>query len=172
MSLKEIFSQTNWQVIVVKPIVGASAFNIIRIKKSETEDGQKALKLLLQQNDCLIQPLMKEIFEGEISMIFLGKKFSHAIIKLPREDEFRVQIELGGTEELTNLSPELIKQGQKIINAVEGNLLYTRVDGIVRDGKFLLMELELIEPELWFRYYPEAANVLARAIKAKLEHED
>ena|SRR3989338_8148788 len=165
LSLKEIFSQTNWQVIVVKPIVGASAFNIIRIKKSETEDGQKALKLLLQQNDCLIQPLMKEIFEGEISMIFLGKKFSHAIIKLPREDEFRVQIELGGTEELTNLSPELIKQGQKIINAVEGNLLYSRVDGIVRDRKFLLMELELVEPHLFFDLHPPSALQFAQVFQ-------
>ncbi|KKS45187.1 hypothetical protein A2781_03180 [Candidatus Gottesmanbacteria bacterium RIFCSPHIGHO2_01_FULL_42_27] len=156
-TLKKYFSDFNCQELIVKPTIGASAYKINRFLVSEAEIRLKDFQQMLTQTDCLIQPLMKEIFEGEISMIFLGKKFSHAILKQPRQDEFRVQIELGGTEELTNLSPELIKQGQKIIDSIKGNLLYARVDGIIHDGKFMLMELELVEPHLFLDLYPPSA---------------
>jgi len=157
LSLKEIFSQTNWQEIVVKPTVGGMAEGIFWVAKDHALRKQKEFSALLKHNNCLIQPLIPEIYGGEISMIFFGKEFSHAVIKRPRHREFRVNYRFGGTFKKIDLSADVIDQGQKIIDSIKGKLLYARVDGIIRYGKFLLMELELVEPHLFLDLYPPAA---------------
>jgi hypothetical protein len=47
--------------------------------------------------------------------------------------------------------------------------LYARVDGIMRGDEFLLMELELIEPNLFLELRDGSAGILANAILRRLE---
>jgi hypothetical protein len=54
---------------------------------------------------------------------------------------------------------------QNIVKTFGGDLLYARVDGILKDGNFLLMELELIEPDLYFDYAPDAKKRYIEAIE-------
>jgi len=102
---------------------------------------------------------------GEWSFVFFDKKFSHAVLKRAKAGDFRVQNNFGGTVE-TNLKPPqgLTKQAQKIVENVEEDLLYARVDGVEVEGEFCLMELELIEPVLFLENNKSAAQKLAAAI--------
>jgi hypothetical protein len=88
---------------------------------------------------------------GEWSLVFLGSAFSHAVCKRPRDGDFRVQPLLGGTA---------TPPGQRS--------LYARVDGIERDGRLMVMELECIEPQLHLRSHPGAVERLAEAVSRAL----
>lgn len=94
---------------------------------------------------------------------------THGVRKLPKEGDFRVQDDHGGRWEPIEPSAELVAFAQRAIAACEPAPAYGRVD-IVRgnDGAWQLMELELIEPELWLRTHPEAARRLADVIARRL----
>ena len=117
---------------VVKPAVSATAH-----------------RTLLFDYDVLIQPYVPEIEAGELSLVFLGRAFSHAVRKRPRPGEFRVQPDFGGSVERAEVSAELIAQAERIAATLGDAWLYARVDGVVRDGRLLLMELEATEPSLF-----------------------
>ena len=100
----------------------------------------------------LVQPFLEAInTEGEWSLVFYGGEYSHAVLKRPRQDDFRVQQAHGGTASVREPSTDVIDQARKVLAAAGQQTLYARVDGCVVDGKFVLMELELIEPDLFLR---------------------
>ncbi len=169
VNLKQIMEENNFQEVVVKPIIGASAYNIWSSTKEEADQKQTDLDEMVSKTDMLIQPLVKEIqIEGEWSFVFIGGKYSHSILKKPKEDDFRVQRRYGGTSEKGNPSQDLIKQAEKIAQLIEGEPLYARVDAVNIGGKLTLMELELIEPALFFSLDPGSAiKFVEAAIKLK-----
>jgi hypothetical protein len=112
---------------------------------------------------------MEEIrSQGEWEFVFFHKKFSHAVIKMAKEGEFRVQDMYGGSSIKKDPPPVLLAQAQRIVDSVKSPVLYTRVDGLEINAKFLLMELELIEPTLYLQDDPLAAGRFAAAIQKVL----
>lgn len=97
--------------------------------------------------------------------MFFGSQYSHAVLKRPSPGDFRVQPHLGGTLIPADPGPSLIRQAAAIAAAVEADLLYARVDAIERAGQLLLMELELIEPDLFFTEHPQATARFADAFE-------
>jgi hypothetical protein len=85
-------------------------------------------------------------------MIFFNGKFSHAVVKKPKDGDFRVQRQYGGKYELFTPGNDLLATAEKIIAQVPQQLLYARVDGVMIKNDFHLMELELIEPDLYFEF--------------------
>lgn len=147
--------------VVVKPVVSASSWNTWRCSLGDfSGEVRRRLDDLLDGTDVMIQEFMPEIAtEGEWSLIFFGERFSHAVRKYPREGDFRVQDELGGRYCLEpNPPPALVRQASDVLGTIEHPLLYARVDGIVRSGKLVVMELELLEPSLFFDVVPAAAK--------------
>jgi glutathione synthase/RimK-type ligase-like ATP-grasp enzyme len=150
LNLKEIFQNEEWNKAVVKPAVSGGGYKTHLISDENISEGQKILDDLLNETDVLLQKFAPEISTaGEWSLIFFNKKYSHAVLKLPKENDFRVQSQHGGTYHLKEAPEEIIIQASKIIDTVDDDLLYARVDGVVVDGEFSLMELELIEPDLF-----------------------
>lgn len=94
------------------------------------------------------RPEIKEL--GETSFIFFDGKFSHAVNKKPVENDFRVQIQYGGKYTLIEPNTDLLLQAELVLSKIPEKLLYARVDGIVIENKLHLMEIELIEPDLYF----------------------
>ncbi len=139
--------------VVMKPTVSASAWNTWRcsLKEFSNNDRQK-LNHLLANTNVMVQEYMPEIeVDGEWSLMFFGKEFSHAVRKYPVAGDFRVQEELGGRYGLEpDPQADLIRQASDVLKIINEPLLYARIDGIVRAGKFILMELELLEPSLFF----------------------
>ena len=103
--------------------------------------------------------------EGEISLIMIVGKYTHAVKKIAKKGDFRVQDDHGGSVEEYNATKAEIDFAEKCIKNCPYFPIYARVD-IVYDNNNLpsLSELELIEPELWFRNYPKAAKYLAEGI--------
>jgi hypothetical protein len=90
------------------------------------------------------------------------------VLKRPAAGDYRVQWEFGGSADTRKPSRKLIVDAERVLAAVPGDPLYARVDGVARDGKLVLMELELIEPHLFFAWDARAATRLAKAIRRAL----
>jgi glutathione synthase/RimK-type ligase-like ATP-grasp enzyme len=161
----QLLLKHNWEEIIIKPAIGASAYKIEKLKNDENAISK--IEKLAQSHDILIQPFMKEIKQGEVSLIFFNSLFSHAILKTPAKNDFRSNYEFQSTEELYYPDKTMIKQAEFILSCIESKPLYARVDGLIVDNTFVLNELELIEPDLFFNLYPKAANTMASIIKEK-----
>lgn len=160
-----IFSHIQqWKEIVIKPTIGASAFGIHKLNTSNGDNIKNTINNMLKTSDVLIQPYMKEIHEGEISFIFFDKKFSHAMLKQPSDNDFRTQPEFGGKEKRIYPSSQMLNEATRVLKIIYSPLLYTRLDGILVNSMLHLMELELIEPHLFLEKAPEKASMFADAI--------
>jgi hypothetical protein len=154
-----------WRDAVIKPAVSASATGTWRTSLATASADQARLDELLRAGDVLVQPFMPDVADpGEWSIVFLGGRFSHAVLKRPAAGDYRVQWEFGGSA-LTAAPPDhLIADAEQVLAATPGETVYARVDGVERDGRLLLMELELIEPHLFLGWDPGAAGRLAAAL--------
>ena len=86
------------------------------------------------------------------------------MLKKPAAGDFRVQEELGGHGEPRDPAPAIVEEARRVLSHAAGRLLYARVDGIERDGRFVLMELEINEPFLYIGSSSGAATRFADAI--------
>jgi glutathione synthase/RimK-type ligase-like ATP-grasp enzyme len=161
--LKMIMEKSGWNEVVIKPAVGASGYKIFKSTITEAEQNQKNFTSLINSVDVMVQPLIPELVKnGETSMIFIDKKFSHAVNRSPKPGDYRSNYEFGGKEHrINNLSQNIIQTGQKIVEKIDSPLLYARVDGVEKNGQFLLMELELIEPYLFLDIAKETLDNFA-----------
>ena len=82
----------------------------------------------------------------------MGGKFTHGVLKIAKYGDFRVQDDFGGTVQNYEATPEEIDFAERTIQACNPAPSYARVD-IIHDNQnqHALIELELIEPELWFK---------------------
>ena len=167
--LLALLADAGWREAVVKPAVSASAFGTWRTSTGTATGEQSRLDALLRIADVMVQPLLPDVADaGEWSLVFLGRRFSHAVLKRPAPGDYRVQWEFGGSAESAVPPGHLIADAERVIAAVPGDALYVRVDGVEREGRLVLMELELIEPHLFLGWDSGAAGRLAEALRAAL----
>lgn len=168
-NLHGVMRERGWREAVVKPTVSATAFETWRVGPSPTSDDEARFARLLRERGMMIQPYVANIEQdGELSLMFLDGQFSHAVRKRPRAGDFRVQAEFGGTVETAEPQDDLVVEAERVLARTPTPCLYARVDGCVVDGRFLLMELEVIEPSLFFQYDPGSADRLADAIRREI----
>lgn len=170
-SLGAILTRRGWSRAVVKPAVSAGAADTwtVGTEPGDGEPSELRFRDLVADRDVLIQPYLDEIRdEGEWSLVFIAGRYSHAVVKTPAEGDFRVQTEHGGTFRAGAPSADLIDRAARVVETIRQPWLLARVDGIVRDGRFLLLELELNEPYLGFHFAPGSADRLADALVATL----
>jgi hypothetical protein len=79
-----------------------------------------------------------------------------------------VQFQYGGTDDDVEVSEALVAQAHVCIEHCPTLPAYARVDGVVKDGRFLLMELEVFEPLMFLSHDMEAPGRFARAIVGRL----
>lgn len=164
-----LFAHFKADDLVVKPCVSAGANNTIKLNRKNIADKSESLKNLIREEDYLVQPFVKEINEGEWSYLFFNGHFSHCILKTPKPGDFRVQHHHGGTISFPQPETKHIEQAEKFIRAFADETLYARVDGVIINDDFNLMELELIEPYLFLnndetlmeRYYRALIDLTA-----------
>ena len=95
----------------------------------------------------------------------MGGNYTHSILKKATGGDYRVQDDFGGSVEVYEASPDEIAYAESVTRACEPLPFYARVDVVWNDEDGLALgEIELIEPELWFRHCPEAADKLAEVI--------
>jgi glutathione synthase/RimK-type ligase-like ATP-grasp enzyme len=159
-----------WPEAVVKPSISASAYDTWIASAESAEDSQLRLEEMLGRGGVLVQEFVPEIrTDGEWSLVFFGGTFSHAMRKRPRAGDFRVQEEYGGQVVAARPAPSLIEDAAAILHVLERECVYARVDGVAREGRLLLMELELIEPYLYFAAATDAPSRFADEVVRRLE---
>jgi len=164
-SLRALLERRNWTHAVVKPAVSASAYGTWRTSLATAADDQRRWEEDLMQHSLLLQPFADEIVtSGEWSIVFFDGEYSHSVLKKPAAGDFRVQEELGGHGEPRDPAPAIVEEARRVLSHAAGRLLYARVDGIERDGRFVLMELEINEPFLYIGSSSGAATRFADAI--------
>ena len=138
--------------VIVKPAISASAHNTH-----------------FMRGEVIVQEFVDEIVnDGEWSVVFLDRRFSHSVKKVPKEGDFRVQEELGGSVHAIAAPQHVIDAAVRIVSLIEGDVLYARVDVVDRPQGVTLMELELIEPWLFLKTAPELTRRFAESIARRL----
>jgi glutathione synthase/RimK-type ligase-like ATP-grasp enzyme len=154
-SLTEKLNASESKEFVIKPVVGAGA------QKIEILSREDLLEKLLDYDDWsgwFVQPFEKRVqTEGERSFMFFSEDFSHAVIKSPKKGDFRVQEEHGGATKLHEPGEREMELANKVLKAVPESLLYTRIDIMPTDEGPKVIEIELVEPSLYFRLEPSSA---------------
>lgn len=153
----DFFDRFKTNALVFKPLVGGGAKNTFIINRENQSETAAEANQLLREEAYIIQPFVAEIVEkGEVSLMFFGGKFSHAVQKVPKAGDFRVQHFFGGKIVPIEPSKELLTLADSIIQTFARDTLYGRVDLVETVKGYQLMELELIEPYLFLFTNPLA----------------
>lgn len=150
--------------IVIKPTVSANADHTHRLNREQLLAQGLALKAIFKQRPFMVQPFLPAVVEeGEYSLFYFNGHYSHCIVKQPKTDDFRVQEEHGGL--LTSVQPteEMLTQARHTMAAMPDDALYARIDLLRCKEEFAVMEIELIEPSLYFNMDENAAQCFADA---------
>ena len=152
--------------IVLKPVVGANSDNIFVLTAPLPDDVTGELQRVFARRPFFVQPFVDNVqSEGEYSLFFFGGNYSHAILKKPKEGDFRSQEEHGADILSVEAPAALVDTAQHVLGVVNPQPVYVRADFVRGAGdRFLLMELELIEPALYFRTDPASAARFAQAL--------
>lgn len=167
--LGALLRQAHFDEAVVKPMVGMLGIDTFRVRPDTACALQPELDRILADRGVMIQEFVREVLtEGEISLMFIGGEFSHAIRKRPGAGEFRIQEEYGGRREPFDPPSDMISQARGLLADIGGDLLYARVDGIPHRGALVLMEVELIDPHMFLGYDALAPRRFAQAVAARM----
>jgi glutathione synthase/RimK-type ligase-like ATP-grasp enzyme len=148
--------------LIIKPPISGGALGTYRINVGDPIPDDVA------GTRMMIQPFLPTISsEGEYSLIYFNGIFSHAINKRPADGDFRVQDYLGGIEVAVTPPDDSYALAEASLAAAPAACLYARVD-MLRDeaGTMRLMELELTEPSLFFKFAPDGGAMFRDAVRA------
>ena len=161
------FDRFATNTVVIKPRVSGGAWKTLRLSRGEALTDAP-------EGPALIQPYLASIeTDGETSLLFFDRRFSHAVNKTPVPGDFRIQVQFGGRYQAVTPPPDALALAETVLAGIEEDLLYARID-LARgpDGGWLLMEAELIEPDLYLLQAPDGGAAFARAVKGRLASVD
>jgi len=167
-TLRAIRGERGWTDVVVKPAVSAASFRTRRFGPGprDVEAGEAHLSRLLAERDVLVQGYLPSVeTHGERALVWIDGELTHAVRKSPRfegqdESVSREAVEISGAE---------ADLARRVVEHVDGPLLYARVDVAPGpDGAPVLMELELVEPSLFFPQHPPALERFVAGILRRL----
>lgn len=172
--LPDLLASMRGKELVVKPTVSGGAWNTVRGIAGDAAFA-RAISELPAGCEYIVRDFVPEIAsEGEWSLLYFDGEFSHAILKRASSGEFRVQSQFGGSVERIEPTPEILAAARQSLAATatlgHADHAYARVDGVLVNGRFRLMELEMIEPALFLAGNPEAAERFARCIENRVRH--
>jgi len=167
----EFFAEHQTNRVVIKPTVGANALDTFVLTDPIDDDCLQMLRRTYAERAFLVQPFIETIqTEGEYSLFFFNGSYSHAILKTPEPGDFRVQEEHGAHIKPVQPSEALLETANSLFRLIEPQPTYGRGDWVRgAGGRYLLMELELIEPSLYLRTDSSAAMRFASALDQRFQ---
>ena len=185
--LERMFDETGADELIIKPSVSGGAWRTRRFGR----DGIDAVVAEHERADdasgadgatgadghadtgpeMLVQPFLPTIAsEGETSFLYFGGRLSHVVNKRPVPGDFRVQSTFGGRYTPVAEPPAAARElAERTLAAIDAPLLYARIDMVPdADGRWLLMEAELIEPDFYLGVDPRRGGAFAEALRARL----
>jgi glutathione synthase/RimK-type ligase-like ATP-grasp enzyme len=168
--LQALLADTGWRDAIVKPAVSASAYRTWRSGAVTPEVSRERLREMLADGDAIVQRFVPEIADGEWSLVFVEEDLSHAVRRRPPSGEFRSQREFGAAVTTEAPSSSLLATARDALRSASrfGSPCLTRVDLVETGDGPIVMEVELIEPVLFFGYAPGSAVRAASALAARM----
>ena len=157
--------------VVYKPAVSGAARETYRVRRGQAAEHAERFAALASERAMMVQPFMPSILEqGEVTVVAMQARPTHGLVKRAKAGDFRVQDDHGGTLHAHAPAADELALAEAALGVRAVTPVYGRVD-MVRDeaGVARVMELELVEPELWLRLYPPAAEAFAAGIAAALQ---
>jgi glutathione synthase/RimK-type ligase-like ATP-grasp enzyme len=169
-SLAEMVQASGWQECVLKPAVGGAGRHTYRLNVHNIAAQESLFRKLIAEEAFLLQDFMQQItVKGEVALMLFEGKFTHAVLKKAKAGDFRVQDDFGGTVHDYQPTQEEITFAEAVVRTCDPLPVYARVDVIWdNEDRLCVSELELIEPELWFRNCPVAAEAMADGIQRRI----
>jgi glutathione synthase/RimK-type ligase-like ATP-grasp enzyme len=168
-AIERVFAETGWDHAVVKPASGASGYSVELLKRATLAQQVAGLSDEARASGVVVQEFLPEIAEGELSLVYFDGVFSHAIRKRPPPGEFRSNSRFGPTRSAETPPAEVTEQGAACLRALPEMSLYARVDGVVRSGELIVIEVEVLEPALFMEFDPPSAERFADATLRRLQ---
>ena len=165
--VERMFEETGANELILKPAISGGAWKTTRLRRGDAVDAADA-----DGTTMLVQPYLPTIErEGETSLLYFGGRLSHVVNKRPVAGEFRVQEEFGGRYRVLDAPPAgAVALAEQVLAAIDAPLLYARIDVVPdSDGRWLLMEAELIEPDFYLGSDPAQGAGFARALRDALD---
>jgi glutathione synthase/RimK-type ligase-like ATP-grasp enzyme len=153
------FSHFDTPEIVIKPLISAGADHTYRLTLKNLKEQAEGLKTVFAQRQFMLQPFLPGIIdEGEYSLFYFAGHYSHSILKQPQPGDFRVQEEHGG--QLKSIQPceDMLTTARHCLAALPADVLYARIDLVRHNNEFAVIEIELIEPSLYFNMDAESPH--------------
>jgi glutathione synthase/RimK-type ligase-like ATP-grasp enzyme len=168
--LQAALVKQGWQSAVLKPTVGAGASDVRLVSSHEVAQTLEQLTGQRSPHEFLVQPLVESVVsEGEWSFIYIDGNLSHALLKKPAPGDYRAHGIYGGTIEYAEPSRDDLLQVEAMLARLPFDLLYARLDLVRIDDRLAVMELELIEPMLYFDLAPRGIGRLVSAAISRIE---
>ncbi len=164
-TLQSIMLEQGWTRAVVKPAISAASYRTLLVNGADSVRGEQHLRLLAADGDALVQDYLESVEGyGERALVWIDGEVTHSVRKTPRwdgEDEC-----VSAAQPVTDAEASL---AQDAVAAVPAPLLYARIDVAPgAAGQPVLMELELIEPSLFFPQHPPALARYVEGIRRRL----
>lgn len=157
--IQSYFEYFKTDQIIIKPTISANSDNTFWLKKDTFNEQQVLLEESLINRQLMIQPFIPAIIEeGEYSLFYFASQYSHCILKTPKSGDFRVQEEHGGILQSITPCKKLLTAANIALQTIPEEVLYARIDLVEHEGVYKLMEIELIEPSLYFNLDESAAQ--------------
>lgn len=163
-NLQQVAIAKGWDKLVVKPAVASTGYETWLIDAVDAGLNETQYDEQRKRMDVLVQEFAPGVAQGEMSFVFLGGDYSHAVLKRAAGDEFRIHVEHGGSVESFEPTTSQIDWASSVIDAIHEPWSYARVDAVAANGGLVLMELEMLDPELFFLYNRNAAERFADLI--------
>ncbi|MGB0914587.1 MAG: ATP-grasp domain-containing protein [Crocinitomicaceae bacterium] len=165
-TLSEICSNFKWDEFILKPVVSGAARHTYRFNLEDADKHEAVFKDLIASEGMMIQEFQRQIMtKGEVAFMVFGGKYSHAVLKQAKQGDFRVQDDFGGTISEYKPNAEEIEFIEHAVSACSPVPVYARIDVIWNnENELCIGEIELIEPELWFRMNKNSAQACAQAV--------
>lgn len=167
-AIQQAFKDFNTAEIIIKPRVSANADFTYRLTEESLLFEQKNIKEALNDRPIMVQAFEKNITDvGEFSLFYFNGEYSHAINKRPASGDFRVQEEHGG--QLFSIEPTkaMLTLAEKTNQSMPQQALYARIDMLETERGMEIIEVELIEPSLYFNMDDKSAERFANALHEK-----
>ena len=159
--LEDILKNRGWREAVVKPVIGQSGRGVAKIRA-----GEVSLKAGDYPQGVIVQPYIREIeTAGETSLVFLEGRFSHAVLRMPPQGEWRANSAYGVAVSPAAPPEKAVETARQILDMLPEIPAYARIDGTLIGDRLLLNELELVEPALYLHTAENAVADMVQAVK-------
>lgn len=166
LDLKSLIKDSGWKKVILKPAIAGGARHTYLLNEVTADTYQDIFQQLNMKEAMLLQEFQDQVVtKGEVSFMVFGGKYSHAVLKKAKSGDFRVQDDFGGSLHPYEASEEEKNFAERVVAQCDELPIYARVD-VMWDNQnnLCVSELEMIEPELWFRKDKQAASAMANAV--------